>query len=92
MKEGSKLLGRQEYAKRVAMDLYRFMEVRREHGVGLEQESNPTPACPTLCSVSRARTHRCARLQQFTVQRHFAPDWSLATGRRPAGQGGQRAR
>ena len=27
-KEGSKLLGRQEYAKRVALDLYRFMEVR----------------------------------------------------------------
>jgi hypothetical protein len=37
MKEGSKLLGRQEYAKRVAMDLYRFMEVRREHRVGSEQ-------------------------------------------------------
>ncbi len=29
MKEGSKLLGRQEYAKRVALDLYRFMEVCR---------------------------------------------------------------
>lgn len=27
-KEGSKLLGRQEYAKRVALDLYRFMEAR----------------------------------------------------------------
>lgn len=25
---GSKLLGRQEYAKRVALDLYRFMEAR----------------------------------------------------------------
>lgn len=25
-KEGSKLAGRQEFAKRVAMDLYRFME------------------------------------------------------------------
>ena len=30
MKEGSKLLGRQEYAKRVALDLYRYMVVRRQ--------------------------------------------------------------
>ena len=27
-KEGSKLLGRQDYAKQVALDLYRFMEAR----------------------------------------------------------------
>ena len=37
-KEGSKLLGRQEYAKRVALDLYRFMEAR-------------TTCCACCCDV-----------------------------------------
>ena len=50
MKEGSKLLGRQEYAKRVAMDLYRFMEARQ----GMLCPQCPHfPQCPHSLSTAR---------------------------------------
>ena len=49
-KAGSKLLGRQEYAKRVALDLYRFMEAR-------------TTCCACCCSVA-ACFMLCALLMQ----------------------------